>query len=77
MIVPFPIPIKGKIFCIGISISPSPLVSYLTIQLPSLFDVPWVISKTTALDQSPLSHDFANTRLPIFKFLKSGSLYIK
>jgi len=38
MIIPFPI--KGKIFCIGTSVSPSPLVSYLTTQLPSLFDVP-------------------------------------
>lgn len=48
-----PSPIKGKISCIAISVSPSPLVSYLTTHVPSLSEVPCVKSKTVALDQRP------------------------
>lgn len=62
-----PFPIKGKMFSIGTSVSPSPLVSYLTTQVPSLLEVPCVTSRTTALAQSSPSHGFANTKLPIFK----------
>lgn len=75
MSVYLPFPNKGKIFCIGTSISPSPLVSYLTTHDPSLCLVLCVISITTALDQRPPSQDFANTRLPTFKLSKSGSLH--
>jgi len=71
-----PLLIKGNIFCIGTSISPSPLVSYLTTHDPSLFEVLCVISKTVALDHSLLVIGFANTRHPTFKFSKSGSLHI-
>lgn len=71
-----PSPIRGKISCIAISVSPSPLVSYLTTHVPSLSEVPCVISKTVALDQRPSLQDFANTKLPIFKLLKAGSLNI-
>lgn len=71
---PLPFSLRGKIFCIGTSISPSFLYSYLTTHDPFIFKLLCVMSKTIALAQILLLLDLAKTKLPIFKLLKFGSL---